>query len=37
MDLQKLFGLWWAVPAGLALVGYACSLAGLTRPQRRCG
>ncbi|MFJ8970126.1 MULTISPECIES: DUF3592 domain-containing protein [Streptomyces] len=34
MDLQKLFGLWWAVPAGLALVGYACSLAGLTRPQR---
>ncbi|MFH9370964.1 DUF3592 domain-containing protein [Streptomyces anulatus] len=34
MDLQKLFGLWWTVPAGLALVGYACSLAGLTRPQR---
>ncbi|MDG9687639.1 DUF3592 domain-containing protein [Streptomyces sp. DH18] len=34
MDLQELFGLWWTVPAGLALVGYACSLAGLTRPQR---
>ncbi|MFI5740806.1 DUF3592 domain-containing protein [Streptomyces anulatus] len=34
MDLQKLLGLWWTVPAGLALVGYACSLAGLTRPQR---
>lgn len=34
MDLQKLFGLWWTVPAGLALVGYVCSLAGLTRPQR---
>ncbi|MFJ9566852.1 DUF3592 domain-containing protein [Streptomyces fuscichromogenes] len=34
MDLQKMLGLWWTVPAGLALVGYACSLAGLTRPQR---
>ena len=34
MDLQELLGLWWTVPAGLALVGYACSLAGLTRPQR---
>ncbi|WP_330262288.1 DUF3592 domain-containing protein [Streptomyces griseorubiginosus] len=34
MDLQKILGLWWTVPAGLAVVGYACSLAGLTRPQR---
>lgn len=34
MDLQGMLGLWWTVPAGLALVGYACSLAGLTRPQR---
>ncbi|MFJ6086921.1 DUF3592 domain-containing protein [Streptomyces sp. NPDC092369] len=34
MDLQKMLGLWWTVPAVLALVGYACSLAGLTRPQR---
>lgn len=34
MDVQKWLGLWWTLPAGLALVGYACSLAGLTRPQR---
>ena len=29
-----MLGLWWTVPTGLAVVGYACSLAGLTRPQR---
>ncbi|MDX2683491.1 DUF3592 domain-containing protein [Streptomyces sp. NY05-11A] len=34
MDGQGLLGLWWTVPAGLAAVGYACSLAGVTRPQR---
>ncbi|MFJ5259832.1 DUF3592 domain-containing protein [Streptomyces sp. NPDC088387] len=34
MDVRTMLGLWWTVPAGLALVGYAGSLAGLTRPQR---
>ncbi|MFJ8025391.1 DUF3592 domain-containing protein [Streptomyces sp. NPDC096311] len=34
MDVQGILGLWWTLPTGLALVGYACSLAGLTRPQR---
>ncbi|MFF7051207.1 DUF3592 domain-containing protein [Streptomyces griseorubiginosus] len=34
MDLRNLLWWWWTVPAGLALVGYACSLAGLTRAQR---
>ncbi|MFJ4788462.1 DUF3592 domain-containing protein [Streptomyces sp. NPDC088794] len=34
MDVQTMLGLWWTVPAGLALAGYVCSLAGLTRPQR---
>ncbi|MEU9794790.1 DUF3592 domain-containing protein [Streptomyces sparsogenes] len=34
MDGQGLLRLWWTVPAGLAAVGYACSLAGVTRPQR---
>ncbi|MFH8469247.1 DUF3592 domain-containing protein [Streptomyces sp. NPDC017991] len=34
MDVQEMLGLWWTVPAGAALVGYVCSLAGLTRPQR---
>ncbi len=29
-----MLALWWAVPAGLALFGYGCSLAGVTRPQR---
>ncbi|GAA1555885.1 hypothetical protein GCM10009804_10940 [Kribbella hippodromi] len=34
MKLRGILELWWAVPAGLALIGYLCSLAGLTRPQR---
>ncbi|WP_020138502.1 DUF3592 domain-containing protein [Streptomyces sp. 351MFTsu5.1] len=34
MDLRNLLWWWWTVPAGLAAVGYACSLAGLTRAQR---
>jgi hypothetical protein len=34
MDVQGILGLWWTVPTGPALVGYACSPAGLTRPQR---
>lgn len=34
MDVQGMLGLWWTVPAGLALVGYGSSLAGVTRPQR---
>lgn len=34
MDVRDILGLWWTVPAGLALIGYLWSLAGLTRPQR---
>ena len=34
MDMGNLLSWWWTVPAGLAVFGYACSLAGLTRPQR---
>ncbi|MGC5562229.1 DUF3592 domain-containing protein [Streptomyces sp. FR-108] len=34
MDVPGMLELWWTVPAGTALAGYACSLAGLTRPQR---
>ncbi|MFD0306156.1 DUF3592 domain-containing protein [Streptomyces sp. NPDC127119] len=34
MDAQGMLELWWTVPAGAALIGYAGSLAGLTRPQR---
>ncbi|MEU3464498.1 DUF3592 domain-containing protein [Streptomyces sp. NPDC006733] len=34
MDGQALLGLWWTVPAGLAVLGYGCSLAGMTRAQR---
>lgn len=34
MDALGLLGLWWTVPAGVAVVGYGCSLAGVTRPQR---
>ncbi len=33
-DAHDLLQLWWTVPAGLALLGYALSLAGLT-PARR--
>ncbi|MFH8371177.1 DUF3592 domain-containing protein [Streptomyces sp. NPDC018031] len=34
MGGYDLLRLWWAVPAGLALLGYGLSLAGLTRAQR---
>jgi hypothetical protein len=34
MNWQGMLGLWWTVPAGLALMGYGGSLAGVTRPQR---
>ncbi|GHC73074.1 hypothetical protein GCM10010349_50500 [Streptomyces flavofungini] len=34
MDVERLLGLWWVVPGGLAVVGYACSLGGVTRVQR---
>jgi hypothetical protein len=34
MDVQEVLGLWWTVPAGLAVLGYGCSLAGVTRAQR---
>ncbi|MEV7141729.1 DUF3592 domain-containing protein [Streptomyces tauricus] len=34
MDVREMLGLWWTVPGAAALVGYVCSLAGLTRPQR---
>ncbi|WP_328498783.1 DUF3592 domain-containing protein [Streptomyces sp. NBC_00414] len=34
MNFQQMLGLWWTLPAGAALVGYLCSLAGVTRPQR---
>lgn len=34
MDGLSLLEWWWTVPAGLALVGFGCSLAGLTRAQR---
>lgn len=34
MDGQAMLSLWWTVPAGLAVLGYGCSLAGVTRPQR---
>ncbi|MER6491754.1 MULTISPECIES: DUF3592 domain-containing protein [Streptomyces] len=34
MDLRNLLWWWWTLPAGLASVGYACALAGLTRAQR---
>ncbi|WP_327184342.1 DUF3592 domain-containing protein [Streptomyces sp. NBC_01334] len=34
MGGYELLELWWVVPAGLALLGYALSLTGLTRAQR---
>lgn len=34
MDAQRMLGLWWTLPAGLAALGYVCSLAGVTRAQR---
>jgi hypothetical protein len=34
MDGREVLGLWWTVPAGLALLGYGRSLAGVTRQQR---
>lgn len=34
MSAYEVLGLWWVLPAGVALSGYAVSLAGLTRAQR---
>ncbi|GAB2882172.1 DUF3592 domain-containing protein [Streptomyces mayteni] len=34
MDFHEALGFWWVLPAGLALVGYALSFAGLSRAQR---
>ncbi|MEV5683467.1 DUF3592 domain-containing protein [Streptomyces sp. NPDC052164] len=34
MSVDDMLALWWVVPTGLALLGYALSLAGLTRAQR---
>ncbi|MCX5264619.1 DUF3592 domain-containing protein [Streptomyces sp. NBC_00199] len=34
MNAREMLELWWTVPAGLALLGYGLSLAGLTRTQR---
>jgi len=34
MSLNEMMDLWWTVPAGLALLGYALSLTGLTPAQR---
>ncbi|MFD9879965.1 DUF3592 domain-containing protein [Streptomyces alboflavus] len=34
MGIQEILGWWWVVPGGIALVGYACSLGGVTRVQR---
>ncbi|MFE7398291.1 DUF3592 domain-containing protein [Streptomyces sp. NPDC057557] len=34
MSSYEVLALWWVVPAGLALLGYGRSLAGVTRAQR---
>lgn len=34
MSFSEAVALWWVVPAGLALLGYGLSLAGLSRAQR---
>lgn len=34
MDLRNLLWWWWTAPAGLAVFGCMCSLAGVTRAQR---
>ncbi|WP_370740959.1 hypothetical protein [Streptomyces sp. Ncost-T10-10d] len=34
MSSDEVLALWWVVPAGLALLGYGRSLAGVTRAQR---